>query len=388
LIELSEDQKEALRAVRDASQEGNPLVTLGGYAGTGKSTLIPFIAQELGSLGKTAFVCFTGKASGVLRKKLRDSGIEEHVLGYSGTIHGLIYEPILDPDGDVKGWHRKESLGSIERIIVDEVSMVGREILEDLQSYGVPIVAVGDPAQLPPVNDVSVIEKPMVLLSKIHRQAEGNPIIKLAAHVREHGNLPEFKDSEHVRHIGYAEAGPIIDGFRKESPLDFCLLARSNKARVWMNQEAHGRVPKVGDVVVCLKNNYNSGFFNGMRGIIKKGTFEKVPRGEQRKPWQATVDFVDEGFIASCYMNQPQFGRSKTYTISDMYKEHKTKTLYELFDFGTALTVHKAQGSSFRDVFVSPERWAWNKTEKGDWAKWLYTAVTRASENLYFLPEW
>jgi len=71
-----------------------------------------------------------------------------------------------------------------------------------------------------------------------------------------------------------------------------------------------------------------------------------------------------------------------------MRKFHKIDSVGTLMDWGTALTVHKAQGSAFSDVFLSPDPWKWNRNEKEDWAKWLYKAVTRASERLYVLPQW
>lgn len=71
-----------------------------------------------------------------------------------------------------------------------------------------------------------------------------------------------------------------------------------------------------------------------------------------------------------------------------MEKEFKVSTVGQTFDFGIALTVHKAQGSGFETVLISPEAWAWNRNEKSDWAKWLYTAVTRATDNLHILPDW
>jgi exodeoxyribonuclease-5 len=56
-----------------------------------------------------------------------------------------------------------------------------------------------------------------------------------------------------------------------------------------------------------------------------------------------------------------------------------------LFDFGYTLTVHKAQGSQAKRVILFEERFG--KMSDEDWRRWLYTAVTRAEEELYiFAP--
>lgn len=388
-LKLSQDQKDATYQVVKMLKSGHERVTLGGYAGTGKSTVIPFIIDDLGSIGSTAFCCFTGKAASVLRKKLRDVGVEE-AAGYIGTIHGLIYHPSKDIKGNLT-WHRRKDLRlentTITRIVVDEVSMVGEKILCDLLSYGVQILAVGDPAQLPPVGDVSVIGKPDIVLSKIHRQAENNPIIQLASHVRTHGDLPKhIVESEHIRCVSYEEADPILEDLLANSPLDMAILTRTNKARTFFNKICFGDEPKVGNTVICLKNDNREGIVNGMRGLVHAvGTF-----APKETPWfSLQVDFPDDARRSFFHTaNALQFGREKTLTPKEMGPLAGTDTVGTLVDFGAALTVHKAQGSGFSNVFISPDKWGWNRNEKKDWAQWLYTAITRSSDKLYFLPTW
>src|SRR5690606_22815302 len=144
---LSDDQNEAMRLLVEELKDGNPLVTLGGYAGSGKSTLIPHIALALGGLSTTAFVCYPGKAALVLRQKLRAAGILEQV-GYVGTNNGLIYkleketktgEMVSRKRDRVTLWDASDSdapagfsyslESSIGRILIEEVSMVGRKTL-------------------------------------------------------------------------------------------------------------------------------------------------------------------------------------------------------------------------------------------------------------------
>jgi len=382
-IDLSKDQYGALKEIVKRLRDGEPLVTLGGYAGSGKSTLIPFIVYELfEDLKNTAFCCFTGKAANVIRSKLHEAGMSGDA-GYIGTIHGLIYHPRKGVKGDV-AWEKRTHLDldhtRIKRVVIDEVSMVGKKLLDDLLSFGIQILAVGDPAQLPPINDESVIMKPHVLLSKIHRQAEDNPIIQFAAYIRKHGEMPGFNDSESIRRIGYKEASPILDRMIVENPMEVAVLARTNKARIVMNHSLFGDTPKEGHVVVCLRNNNREGIVNGMRGVIR------AVRGFEGNGWcPMKIYFPDKGVVKGFpYVSTHQFGREKTFSPKELDQQFKTQDIGVLFDFGTCLTVHKAQGSAFSDVFLSPNPMG-NRLER---KQWLYTAVTRASERLYILPNW
>jgi exodeoxyribonuclease-5 len=105
----------------------------------------------------------------VLGNKLMNIGPEDYV----GTIHSLMYFPETDDvSGMILGWHRREWL-EFDFIFVDEASMVGKEIWEDLLAYGVPIVAIGDHGQLPPIgkDNFNLMEDPEYVLTEIHRQA-------------------------------------------------------------------------------------------------------------------------------------------------------------------------------------------------------------------------
>ena len=138
-------QDAALKAVADwlkagPGQGGTPQIfRLFGFAGTGKTTLARHVAQWVD--GKVLFAAFTGKAALVMRSK-----------GCAGasTIHSLIYRtresgdevPSFDLWDDAPA--SKASL-----IVIDECSMVDAELGRDLMSFGVPVLVLGDPAQLP-----------------------------------------------------------------------------------------------------------------------------------------------------------------------------------------------------------------------------------------------
>ena len=72
-------------------------------------------------------------------------------------------------------------------IVLDEVSMVGEEMARDLMSFGKPILVLGDPGQLPPINGEGAFtnDAPDVMLTEIHRQAGESAIIRLATMARQ-----------------------------------------------------------------------------------------------------------------------------------------------------------------------------------------------------------
>ena len=154
--QLSHDQKTALDNVLEwyrKDRQAMQYVTLGGYAGTGKTTLIGVIRRELHKIDpglKVGFVSFTGKAARVLQTKIKEADVM-YKQDSVGTIHSLIYTPILNAQEEIIGWKTKEAIDR-NLIIIDEGSMVDRTIWEHLVSYRVPMIVVGDHGQLPPIS--------------------------------------------------------------------------------------------------------------------------------------------------------------------------------------------------------------------------------------------
>src|SRR5947207_14034319 len=72
-------------------------------------------------------------------------------------------------------------------IVIDECSMVDAELGRDLLSFGAPLLVLGDPAQLPPIQGGGFFTnaEPDAMLTEIHRQALNDPIVRLSMDVRE-----------------------------------------------------------------------------------------------------------------------------------------------------------------------------------------------------------
>ena len=91
--------------------------------------------------------------------------------------------------------------------------MVGREMAEDLLSFGTPVLVIGDPAQLPPIGDAGYFtsRRSDYTLTEIHRQALGSPVIELATTVRKR---------ERLRRGHYGDSAVV---YPNDLPIEDCL---------------------------------------------------------------------------------------------------------------------------------------------------------------------
>ncbi len=385
-MDLSEKQKSILTDIKGWYFGRNKqYLTFGGYAGTGKTTLLGYLSSILHQDNKKikiAFCSYTGKASRVLQRKLKEAKAID-MNDYVGTIHRLIYKPIMDDKDEIIGWSRIEDKDfEYDLIVVDEASMVTKDIWNDLLSFDKPVLAVGDHGQLPPIEgSFNLMEKPELRLEEIFRQEANNPIIKVSEIARRYGTIPamEFspkvvkfkKDREDVQEI----LSEIFETFDNET----MVLTGYNSTRVKMNKgirqllEFESPEPLTGDRVICLKNNHIDDVFNGMTGTIL--SIDKVGM-TGNKYYEAEIELDGEDEIFYGNLSIDQFGKDTTLAFD------RDRQL-NLFDFGYALTVHKAQGSQARRVVVFEERFS--RMTDDMWKRWLYTAVTRATEELYII---
>lgn len=382
-ITLSSDQRRTLAAIY--SWTVNPkgsYITMGGYAGVGKTTLMAEYRRVLNKENKklrVAFASFTGRATRVLNNKLRTGKV---VYGQDNvsTIHSLIYSPILNNRKHIVGWKLKEEL-NFDLIVTDEASMIDQDLWRDLSSFKIPIVAVGDHGQLPPIKgNFNLMENPMVKLEKIHRQAKDNPIIKLSLLARENGYIPVRQFGDGVIKIdknSFDSQEQIENQLQNYSPSTI-ILCGYNKTRVKLNQFIRESVgfesenPVAGDRVICLKNNHKKNIFNGMLGTIQ------AIKSKNDDWYETEILMDDEDGLFEGLVYKNQFGSETAINFTDK----RVKQLRgDLFDFGYGLTVHKAQGSQAKKAIVFEERFP--QMDELMWRRWLYTAVTRAEEELF-----
>lgn len=384
-IVLTNHQQQCLDGIVDwvKTPSAEKLQTFGGLGGSGKTTVLGEIARAL--TGKSiAYCCYTGKAASVLYRSLRARGVNPN---YCGTIHRLIYTPVKDPISEETVWVRVENL-PYSLIIIDEASMVSKEIMEDLQSYGIPILAVGDHGQLPPIGeDAGIMLNPTFQLNNILRQSLDNPIIVLAHLIRLKQDWKAFlsanQDPRIVRASRFDMTEIIMNQFRDfdQRPMqdDPVILCRTNKMRCDLNARvrrclgSRAEQPLVtGERVICLKNHYfDEGLLaNGFRGIASVRRNAQSP-----KLINLDVDFSEENMVLDDAISlKEQLGSPKT--VPDSRDTPRSLR----FDYGYALTVSKFQGSQADSVLLLMERLAIDDDEY--FSRWAYTGVTRATKNL------
>ena len=385
MLNLSEDQSKALKSLLDwyKSKNRSEYITLGGYAGTGKTTLISIFRNEIHSQDKglrVAFCSFTGKATRVLKNKLNviNAIFPKDTVS---TIHSLIYSPETNSKDEIVGWNRKQTIDA-DLIIIDEASMVDYEIWSDLMRYKKPIIAVGDHGQLPPINgNFNLMKEPEIRLTEIHRQAKDNPIINLSILARESGKIPFGNFGDGVKKVerNNYESQETVGEKMKNYNSETLILCGYNNTRVRLNKyirqslEFEGEHPKIKDRVICLRNNHEKEIYNGMLGTV---TNIKVFDND----WYDAKIEMDDGIMFNGLIFASQFNNAQSLNFT---KERGMSAKGNLFDYGYALTVHKSQGSQAKRVILFEERF--KHMDDDMWRRWLYTAVTRASEELFIL---
>ncbi len=365
---FSPQQNDALVAVsrwlKEAGKGRAPqLFRLFGYAGTGKTTLARHIAEHVD--GEVKFAAFTGKAAMMLRAK----GCND-----ASTIHSLIYRSQTeDTTGEPSfSLNRNSDVKKAGLVVIDECSMVDEELGRDLMSFGTPVLVLGDPAQLPPVKGGGFFteQEPDVMLTEVHRQAQGNPIIRMSMDIRAGERLtPGNYGSSRVMtrgSIGKEEMANLV------LASDQVLVGR-NKTRRDFNvrmRELMGRrdpLPVAGDKVVCLRNNKTKGLLNGATFTVKAVGKAKTGMVTMR------LDPDDVSALNVKVSVLPEFFLGQEETLP-----WQARKMSDEFDYGFALTVHKAQGSQWDRVTLFDESFAFREHRD----RWLYTAITRAAESV------
>jgi len=384
------------------------VTTIGGYAGTGKTFLIGEIRNEIKKhypRACIAFCTFTGKASSVLASKLESV----NAIGpndYVGTIHRLIYKPKTRYDLKLKahvivGWSLREFDELIyDLIIIDEASMVSKEIWEGLRRFDIPVIAVGDHGQLGPVSDTkfNLMKKPEHVLTEIHRQAQDSSIIKLSQMAREEGQIPfntVFSYNPAVLKLPWysSTCQKIWENINFDA--DTMCICGYNISRNYINRMVRKKLgynkvqPYPGERIVCLKNNRELGIMNGQTGTVYFLMPEKY-KDTFRITFQpdSSPEFI-EAFTDGRTFDQV------TYTIyggdEDRYKKlFGYAEMHELggvnyFDYGYCISVHKSQGSEWDRIILFEQRNSYQDDEQ--FSRWLYTAVTRAKTKLLIISD-
>jgi exodeoxyribonuclease-5 len=276
----------------------------------------------------------------------------------------LIYFPQKGAQTSYR-FRRRISLDGVETIVVDEASMIDHVLYADLMSYGLPVLFVGDHGQLEPIGtNANLMASPTLRLEKVHRQAMGNPILRLATAFREDRPVCPWKDKN-----GRLEVLRRHE-FRDRISPDVQILCGFNKTRHRVNAQVRKilgidhTIVAPGEKLICLQNHRRWNIYNGQQvHVLRIGH-------EGKQTIHLEIQTEDERtFLLPCL--RQQFGH-------DQVKDFRSKD-FVLMDYGYCLTVHKAQGSEWDSVLVLEEI-----GQTWDARRWRYTAATRAKERLVY----
>jgi len=358
---LTDEQEFAIDTIRTwLDQNDKPEFKLGGYAGTGKTTVTKVLRSDIARRYSSVVCAFTGKAVNVLQRK----GVRAQ------TLHSLMYDVNEDPKTGEITFSKKVALRDDPAlIIVDEASMISTELYNDLKSFDVPLLFVGDPGQLEPVGDnPNLMAHPDLVLSKIHRQAEKSPIIRLATDIRL-GRIarPAFIDgpeltikSKVVRASEYMDASQVICA---KNTTRRNLNDKIRQVKGYPTQQL-----VLNEKLICLRNNRQHGVFNGMILFVRR-----IHR-ETSTAWVCDLEDEVGGKFNSKHVWKEPF-------LLPIDKNPRVPFNHIWCDFGYVITCHKSQGSEWEHVLVLDE---WMPPSVWDMKRWRYTAITRAAKRLTF----
>ena len=375
---------------------------LGGYAGTGKTFLLQHLVNNH---NKPIVACApTGKAASVLRDRL--NGFDVH------TVHSALYDPVnqnheklhklesaLKNTNDPKNrrnialsiesekralskkdmkWTLKEftRISKDDLVVIDESSMITKQMRNDLRQTGARVLFVGDPGQLPPVGDDGWFfqGKLNFVLENVQRQAMDSPIIRMSMDVRNDRYNPKnyqtdpeccVLDSCDVEPEFYFDADQVITG--------------KNETRHMLNRSFRDhfgyvdRLPRANEKLIILRNEKYHGMMirNGIQCMSVTDTKNENGLNLINLNYEG-IELPDVSFYDyHCLSN---------YSDSLIAETRDYRKNFRELDYAYAITVHKSQGSEWDHVVISDDDIMSHKVDFR--RRWLYTAITRAKKQL------
>ena len=429
------------------NEDNNEIFVLKGYAGTGKTTVISTIVNNLTEINKKyVLLAPTGRAAKVISNYSQKPAF---------TIHKKIYFPKKVAGGVSFTMQQNKHKNTL--FIVDEASMISDSntdsnafekgsLLDDLISYvysgtNCKMILLGDTAQLPPVNlDISPAlnidtlgmhynkEIKHIEFDEVMRQEEKSGILFNATELRDvlkeelyesfKFNLKGYKDIIRLTD-GYDIQDAINSAYSNYSIEDTAFIVRSNKRANQYNEQIRTRILdkdselSTGDFLMVVKNNYFWLKDSDEAGFIANGDIIEVLEifsilelygFKFAKVKIRMVDYPNQIPLETVLLLDTITSESPSLTYEEsnkLYQEvlldYEGETKYKKFQkvkeneffnalqvkFSYAITCHKSQGGQWNTVFIE-QPYLPNGIDR-DYIRWLYTAITRAKDKLYLI---
>ncbi|MDR9373659.1 MAG: AAA family ATPase [Schleiferiaceae bacterium] len=437
------DQGQALEILAHflASASEKEVMILQGYAGTGKTTLIQALVGALQeSQRPLALLAPTGRAAKVM---------SQYSGAPAFTIHKFIYLLKRDALGRWQYQVRQHRGCQAVIVVDEASMINdggGRSLLADLlkfarQQAGTQVLLVGDTAQLPPVHQEESpaldrdylrraygVEALHTELREVMRQRQDSVILQNATELRnmireERLAVPQWIEGPDVQKLqpGFEVEDTLHQALDEHGREEVLIITRSNKRAVMFNQQVRQRVLwqedeiSAGDLLMVVRNNYHwlpAG--SSVRFIANGDTAELLEIYEERElydrrfarvklrlidyPEQMPVEawmHLDTLTTAAPALSSEELDALNARIAEDYRgldtREERERALRQdpiynalQVKYAYAVTGHKAQGGQWSQVFVEHPFLPEGQPDR-EYLRWLYTAFTRARDQLFLL---
>jgi exodeoxyribonuclease-5 len=429
------------------SQKENPTYILRGYAGTGKTSLVKTLVRTLPAIGmRYVLMAPTGRAAKVLSNYTGQNASTIHRKIYQAMTYPDGSIRIARAENKYK--HTLFIVDEAS-MIGEQKEFGGSSLLDDLLSYvfsgeDCRLLLIGDTAQLPPVEsnespalncDYLKSQFPITAatyeLTEVKRQALESGILYNATDIRELisqslyeyalpiFHLQGFDDIQKIEPETFEEM--LHNAFANISDNEAVIVCKSNKRANMFNQAIRGRILNIegeiatGDKLMVVKNNYFWAEGNNTISFIANGDMaeiRKIKHFEEMYGFRfadvelSFTDYPDAPNIEAKILldtlnsNSPSLTNEESQQLftaieedymdipnrRERYKEMKKNPWFNALQvkFAYALTCHKTQGGQWSSVFIDSSLNLKETLEVED-LRWLYTALTRAQERVYFV---
>ena len=429
------------------SQKENPTYVLRGYAGTGKTSLVKTLVRTLPAIGmRYVLMAPTGRAAKVLSNYTGQNASTIHRKIYQAMTYPDGSIRIARAENKYK--HTLFIVDEAS-MIGEQKEFGGSSLLDDLLSYvfsgeDCRLLLIGDTAQLPPVEsnespalncDYLKSQFPITAatyeLTEVKRQALESGILYNATDIRELisqslyeyalpiFHLQGFDDIQKIEPETFEEM--LHNAFANISDNEAVIVCKSNKRANMFNQAIRGRILNIegeiatGDKLMVVKNNYFWAEGNNAISFIANGDMaeiRKIKHFEDMYGFRfadvelSFTDYPDAPNIEAKILldtlnsNSPSLTNEESQQLftaieedymdipnrRERYKEMKKNPWFNALQvkFAYALTCHKTQGGQWSSVFIDSSLNLKEMLEVED-LRWLYTALTRAQERVYFV---